>query len=73
MATKVNLKKYLAHEGKWQFFPVLKINGEPRPAAVLIDGQTVKGTTGTFYLEWRGDGPVGATPREALDAWRTAC
>lgn len=76
MAIKVNLKKYLAHEGKWQFFPVLKIDGEPRPAVVLIDGQPVKGTPGTFYLDWREDGkriqkPVGSTVREALDAWRT--
>jgi integrase/recombinase XerD len=76
MAIKVNLKKYLAHNGKWQFFPVLKIDSEPRPSVVLIDGQPVKGSSGTFYLEWREDGkrvqkPVGSTVREALDAWRT--
>ena len=75
MSVKVNLKKYLAHDGKWQFFPVLKVNGKPRPEAVLIDGEPVKGTTGKFYLDFRQDGkriqkPCGSTPREALDEWR---
>jgi integrase len=74
MATKVNLKKYIAIEGRWRFVPVLKIGGKPRPEAVLIDGETVKGTTGTYYLEWREEGkriqrPVGSASREAKDAW----
>jgi integrase/recombinase XerD len=75
MPVKVNLKKYLAHDGKWQFFPVLKINGKPRPEVVLINGEPVKSTKGKFYLEYRQDGkrvqrPCGSTPREALDEWR---
>jgi integrase/recombinase XerD len=75
MALKVNLKKYLPIDGHWQFVPVLKVNGKPRPDVVLIGGQSVKGTTGTFYLEWRQDGkrkqkPCGSAPREALDAWK---
>jgi len=76
MAAKVNLKKYLAVEGRWQFFPVLKVKGRPRPDAVIIKGRAVRGTSGTFYLEWRDNGkrvqrPCGITPREALDAWET--
>ena len=76
MALKVNLKKYINVGGKWRFVPVLKVNGKPRPEAVLIDGTPVKGTSGTFYLEYRQDGariqrPCGITPREALDAWKT--
>ena len=72
---KANLKKYLAHNGKWQFFPVLKVDGRPKPELVLVDGQPRRGTSGTFYLDWREDGkrrtrPVGTSPREALDAWR---
>lgn len=76
MGLKVNLKKYLKIDGKWQFVPVLKIaaDGKPDPSVVLIDGEPVKGTSGTFYIEWREHGkrvqqPVGTTPREAKDAW----
>ena len=29
MAIRVNLKKYLAIGGRWQFVPVLKIDGKP--------------------------------------------
>jgi integrase/recombinase XerD len=76
MAVKVNLKKYTNVDGKWRFVPVLKVDGKPRPEAVLIDGTTVKGTSGKFYLEYRQEGkriqrPCGVTPREALDAWKT--
>ena len=53
MSVKVNLKKYLAHEGKWQFFPVPRIDGKPRPEAVMIGGEPVKGPSGKFYLEFR--------------------
>ena len=75
MASKVNLKKYLPHDGKWQFFPVLKVNGKPRPEVVIINGEPVNGTAGKFYLDYREDGkrvqkPCGTAPREALDAWR---
>jgi integrase len=75
MAAKVNLKKYLAIDGKWQFVPVLKnADGKPEPAVVLIDGEPTKGTSGTFYIEWREHGkriqqPVGSGVREAKDAW----
>ena len=42
---------------------------------MIIDGEPTKGTSGTFYLEYRQDGkriqkPCGVAPREALDAWR---
>lgn len=72
---KTNLKKYLSHGGKWQFFPVFKVNGRPKPELVVIDGKARRSTSGTFYLDWREDGkrrtrPVGTTPREALDAWQ---
>jgi integrase/recombinase XerD len=72
---KTHLKKYLPYAGKWQFFPVAKVNGRPKPEVVLIDGKPIKGTTGTFYLQWRENGvrrtrPVGSSPREALDAWQ---
>ena len=72
---KVNLKKYINQDGKWRFVPVLKVSGKPRSEAVLIAGQPVKGTAGTFYIEWydrkRVQKPCGPTPRDALDAWRT--
>lgn len=75
MAAKVNLKKYIAIGGRWRFVPVLKVRGEPRPEAVIM-GETVKRTTGKFYIGWREDGkriqrPVGSTPREAKEAWKT--
>lgn len=40
----------------------------------MIRGEVVRGTTGTFYLEWRESGkrvqrPCGVSAREALDAW----
>jgi hypothetical protein len=30
MATKVNLKKYIAIEGQWRFVSVLRIGGKPK-------------------------------------------
>jgi integrase len=72
---KTHLKKYLSHNGKWQFFPVVNVNGRPRPELVIIDGKPRRSTGGTFYLDWRENGkrrtrPVGTSPREALDAWQ---
>lgn len=72
---KTHLKKYLPHNGKWQFFPVAKVNGRPKPELVMIEGKPRRGTSGTFYLQWRENGvrrtrPVGSSPREALDAWQ---
>ena len=72
---KAHLKKYLSHNGKWQFFPVVKVNGKPRPELVLIEGKPQRSTYGTFYLDWRENGkrltrPVGISPRETLDAWQ---
>ena len=73
---KANLKQYRAVNGKWQFVPVVKIDGKPKPQLVLIDGkpETWKGG-GKFYLEWYEDGRrktkiAGSSPREALDAWQ---
>ena len=76
MATKVSLEKYVTLDGRWQFLPVRKVNGKPRPDAVMIEGKAVKGTASTFYLEWRAEGkrvqkPCGSSFREALDAWQT--
>jgi hypothetical protein len=70
---KAHLKKYLSHNGKWQFFPVVKVNRKPK--LVLIEGKPRRSTDGTFYLDWRENGkrltrPVGTSPREALDAWQ---
>jgi integrase len=75
LGRKTHLKKYLAYEGKWQFFPVANVNGKPKPELVLIEGKPRRGTSGTFYLQWRENGvrrtrPVGTSPREALDAWQ---
>ncbi|MGC8550801.1 MAG: tyrosine-type recombinase/integrase [Acidobacteriaceae bacterium] len=75
MAIKVNLKKYLKCGSRWQFVPVLKVKGLPKPAYVVINGEAVKELSGEFYLEWRSDGkrrqvPCGSDPRAALDAWR---
>jgi hypothetical protein len=72
---KANLKQYRAVNGKWQFVPVVRVNGRPRPELVLIDGKPEPSKGGTFYLEWRENGkrktrPVGTAPREALNAWQ---
>lgn len=72
---KANLKQYRAVNGKWQFVPVVRVNGRPRPELVLIDGKPERSKGGTFYLEWRENGkrktrPVGTAPREALNAWQ---
>jgi hypothetical protein len=67
----VNLKKYTNVDSKWRFVPVLKVDGKPRPEAVLIDGTTVKGTSGKFHPRKRIRRPCGITPREVLDAWKT--
>ena len=74
VAPRANLKKYIKVEGKWRFVPVLKQNGVPYPGTVLIDGEPVRSTTGTFYLELYENGrrvqrPIGTSPREAKDAW----
>ncbi len=53
---KTHLKKYLSHNGKWQFFPVVSVNGRPKPELVIIDGKPRRGTGGTFYLDWRENG-----------------
>lgn len=37
MAIKVNLKKYLKLGERWQFVPVLRVNGIPKPAYVVIN------------------------------------
>jgi hypothetical protein len=50
LGRKTHLKKYLAYEGKWQFFPVANVNGKPKPELVLIAGKPRRGTSGTFYL-----------------------
>jgi hypothetical protein len=34
---KANLKQYRAINGKWQFVPVVKADGKPKPQLVLID------------------------------------
>jgi hypothetical protein len=72
---KTHLEKYLSHNRKWQYFPVVNINGRPKPELVMIDGKPRRGTSGTFYLDWRDNGQrrtrsVGTSPREALDAWQ---
>jgi hypothetical protein len=58
--------------------PVVKQHGKPVPNIVLINGQPSHSREGTFSLEWRENGeriqkPIGASPREALDAWRVKC
>ena len=75
VGSKVNLLKYLALDGKWQSFPVVKVKGKPNLELVLIHGKPERSQTGTYYLCWREDGkrktrPVGSSPREALDTSR---
>jgi len=55
MALKVNLKKYLKIEGRWQFVAVLRVNGLPKPAYVVLNGEPVKETAGELYLDWRSE------------------
>lgn len=47
LGSKVNLLKYLALDGKWQFFPVVKVKGKPNPELVLIHGKPERSKTGT--------------------------
>jgi hypothetical protein len=72
---KANLKQYRPVEGKWQFVPVVKVDGKPRPQFILIDGKPVswKGG-GKSNLEWYEDGErttmiAGTSRLEALDQW----
>jgi hypothetical protein len=60
---------------KWQFVPVVKVDGKPKPQLVPMDGkpESSKGG-GKFYLDWYENGKrktkiAGVSPREALDAW----
>ncbi len=70
--SRANLKKYIKVQGKWRFVPVLKQGGVPYPDTAVIDGEPVRSTNGTFYLEYYEDGrrvqrPVGtAPPRQRL-------
>lgn len=73
---KANLKQYRAVNGKWQFVPVVKSDGKPKPQLVPIGGKpkSWKGG-GKFFLEWYEDGKrktkiAGVSPREALDTWQ---
>jgi hypothetical protein len=36
---KANLKQYRPEGGKWQFVPMFKVNGRPKPQPLLIDGR----------------------------------
>ena len=70
----VNLKQYRRLDGKWQFVPVVKVDGRPNPKLILIDGAPESSKGGVFYLDWWENGrrmtlKVGASPRAALDAW----
>lgn len=61
VAAKANRKKYIkvdgkGVDGKWRFVPMLKQNGVPYSGTVPIDGEPVRSTTGTFYLELYGNG-----------------
>jgi hypothetical protein len=72
---RVNLKQYRRLDGKWQFVPVVKVDGKPNPRLILIHGAPASSKGGDFYLDWRENGKrmrrqVGASPRDALDAWR---
>jgi hypothetical protein len=51
MATKVNLKKYISVDGRSQFVPELKL--ARKPGRVRHRHWTVRGTTGTCYVELR--------------------
>lgn len=78
---KVSLTQYRIIDGKWQFARVPRDSkGKPKPALVIIDGETVSSSTpgaGQFYLDYRDNQgkrirrPCGLAPREALDAWNT--
>lgn len=73
---KANLKQYRSVNGRWQFVPLVKVDGRPKPQLVLIDGKPESWRGGgKLYLEWYEDGKrkqriAGTSPREALDQWR---
>lgn len=61
-AAKVNLKKYLAIDGKWQFMPVLKRDGNPEPSMALVYGESSRARPATASAEratppWSADRP----------------
>jgi len=65
---KTLLKKYLPFNGKWQFLPLAKINGRPKPELVIIEGKPRRGTSGTFYRERRENGKRRTRPGRDLAA-----
>lgn len=75
---KASLKQHRTHDGRWQLFPVLVVNGRPDPRTVLIGENPISWKDpggGKFYLDYRDEQgkrvrqPCGATPKEARDAW----
>jgi hypothetical protein len=63
---KPNLNQYRPAGGKWQFVPVVKVDGKPKPQLVLIGWKPVS---------WKGGGKrktmiAGAFPREAMEQWQ---
>lgn len=70
---KTRLKKYLPHNGKWQFSRAAKISGKPNRTR-HDRGKAVALYYRIFYLQWRQSDvrrtrPVGTTACEVLDAW----
>jgi integrase/recombinase XerD len=71
-AERVNITKYIKHDGRWRFAPVTRrASGSIHWDHVLVDGISAHHPEGKYFIEWREDGArrrrsVGTIPSEVL-------
>jgi len=71
-AERVNITKYIKHDGQWRFAPVARrASGSIHWDHVLVDGISIHHPEGKYFIEWREDGArrrrsVGTIPSEVL-------
>ena len=71
-AERVNITKYIKHDGQWRFAPVARrASGNIHWDHVLVNGESVHHPEGKYFIEWREDGKrrrksVGDIPSEVL-------
>ena len=71
-AERVDITKYIKHDGLWRFAPVAKrASGSVHWDHVLVNGASAHHPEGKYFIEWREDGArrrrsVGTIPSEIL-------
>lgn len=56
-AERVNITKYIKHDGQWRFAPVARrASGSIHWDHVLLNGEPVHHPEGKYFIEWREDG-----------------